>query len=215
MTFAKSAGHFWNCCNLFTPEGSGTDFSHCCVFSLLLCEHQRENSPSSSSGSIFGERATSDASMRCQLARTFIPLRKNRRSHRESAFNLRNPGLLHLGKSSIEIMSRHDAPSYGVYILDLEEWRQVSEHWRLPYAVERARETHELLGIRVRIRSREGIVMMELQERSPSPRDNRNALRICPSVSAIAGPEIPATAADIAEKEPSGRDRIAAPVPTG
>jgi len=61
-------------------------------------------------------------------------------------------------------MSRHGGTTYGVFVLEREEWHQISEHWQLPHAVERARETHEILGVRTRVRSSVGIVIMELQE---------------------------------------------------
>ncbi|WP_437227827.1 hypothetical protein SH661x_000576 [Planctomicrobium sp. SH661] len=62
-------------------------------------------------------------------------------------------------------MPEQFTPLYGVYMLDQNEWRQVSEHWRLAPAKERAREAREVMGVRVRIRSRDGMVLEDFEER--------------------------------------------------
>lgn len=64
-------------------------------------------------------------------------------------------------------------PTYGVFILDRDEWVQVSEHWGLQLAEERARETHAVLGTRVRVRSSNGIVHIEIAEQHALTISNR------------------------------------------
>jgi len=59
---------------------------------------------------------------------------------------------------------------YGVYLLDRDEWVQISEHKHLDLAIERAQDAHAVLKTRVRIKSSSGIVMLEL-EASPVFRD--------------------------------------------
>lgn len=66
------------------------------------------------------------------------------------------------------MMSQYDTITYGVFILDVEEWRQVSEHKLLPQAIERACESHDLLGAQIQVRSSLGILLLEIPSRTIS-----------------------------------------------
>jgi len=66
-------------------------------------------------------------------------------------------------------MARSISALYGVYLLDRGEWTQISEHKHLDLAMERAQDAHAVLGLRVRIKSSAGIVMLELEARPTLP----------------------------------------------
>lgn len=73
------------------------------------------------------------------------------------------------------MMSRSNSITYGVFIRDHDEWRQVSEHWLLPQAIDRACESHEILGAQIRVRSSTGVILMELAQRSQAFRFRKHS----------------------------------------